>query len=160
MVDPIESPSPQEIARWHRTFAPRFFNHTWVLMDRDSLDPDEMDEMLSSAFAQRAHWYQVGDARNRAIADWQVSRAAVLAGYPTLARNFAQRSLRVSASLDPFVIGFAHEAIARAAAEVDDLDTFEAHIMAARELAPQVENDEDRQILVSDLDEMTSRTGG
>ena len=32
--------------------------------------PDEVDEMLASA-AQRAH-YQVGDARNRAIADWQV----------------------------------------------------------------------------------------
>ncbi|MGA7271155.1 MAG: hypothetical protein WB239_08795, partial [Acidimicrobiia bacterium] len=95
MVDPIENPSPEELSRWHRTFAPRFFNHTWDLMDRDSLDHDEMDEMLTSAFAQRAHWYQVGDARNRAIADWQVSRAAVLAGYPTLARHFAERSLQV-----------------------------------------------------------------
>jgi hypothetical protein len=40
---------------------------------------------------------------------------------------------------------------------VDDLATFEAHIMAARELALQVEDEEDRQILVADLDEMTSR---
>lgn len=155
MVDPVESPSVEDLTRWHRTFAPRFFNHTWELMDRKDLDDDETDEMLASAFAQRAHWYQVGDARQRAIADWQVSRATVLAGYPDLARRFGERSLQRSADLDPFVMGFAHEAIARAAAAVDDVATFEAHLLAARELALQVEDERDRQVLAADLDQMT-----
>lgn len=154
MVAPIENPSVEDITRWHRTFAPRFFNHTWDLMDRVSLEADEVDEMLASAFAQRAHWYQVGDARNRSIADWQVSRAAVLAGYPELARRFAERSLQQARELDPFVLAFAHEAIARAAAQVDDLTTFEAHMLAARELSLQIEGDEDRETLIRDLDQM------
>lgn len=154
MAEPIEDPTVDEITRWHRTFAPRFFNHTWELMDRGDLDADSTDEMLASAFAQRAHWYQVGDARNRAIADWQVSRAAVLAGFPDLAQHFARRSLSGASGLDPFVIAFAHEAIARAAAQVDDVDTFEAHLLAARELALVVEDDEDRQVLLADLDQM------
>lgn len=157
MAEPVISPSVEDITRWHRTFAPRFFNHTWELMDRGDMTEDEIDEMLSSAFAQRAHWYQVGDARNRAIADWQVSRAAVRAGFPHLAARFAERSLRVSADLDPFVIGFAHEAIARAAALVDDLATFELHLQAARDLVPEIEDDEERMALAADLDEMTGR---
>lgn len=155
MVEPVENPSVEDITRWHRTFAPRFFNHTWELMDREVLDEDGIDELLASAFAQRAHWYQVGDARNRAIADWQVSRAAVIAGYPDLSRRFGERSLREAADLDPFVRGFGHEAIARAAASVDDLGTFEEHLAAARELCQQIEDDEDRQVLAADLDQMT-----
>ena len=155
MVNSINQPTAEEVIRWHRIFAPRFFNHTWELMDLDNRDDDATDEMLTSAFAQRAHWYQVGDARNRAIADWQVARAAVIAGYADLARRFGERSLRGSKDLDPFVLGFAHEAIARAAASVDDLATFEAHLLAARELVLQIEDEEDRQILAADLDEMT-----
>ncbi|HEX2153958.1 MAG TPA: hypothetical protein VHL52_08265 [Acidimicrobiia bacterium] len=155
MVEPIENPSVEEVTRWHRTFAPRFFNHTWELMDRTELTTDEVDEMLSTAFAQRAHWYQVGDARNRAIADWQVSRAAVRAGFPNLARRFAERSLRSAADLDPFVVGFAHEAIARAASLVDDVETFQRHVESARVLLPHIEDEEDRAVLEADLDEMT-----
>lgn len=156
MVEPIEDPGVEEIARWHRTFAPRFFNRTWELMDKGDLSDDEADEMLSSAFAQRAHWYMVGDARERAVADWQVSRAAVLVGLPDLARRFAVRALRVSESLDPFVVGFAHEAIARAAALVDDVDTFERHVEAARSLLLDITDEEERAVLAADLDEMTT----
>lgn len=154
MTTPIDDPSDEETRRWHRTFAPRFFNRTWDLMDRVDLDADGIDDMLSSAFAQRAHWYEVGDTRNRAIADWQVSRAAVLAGYPDLAYRFGLRSLEVARDLDPFVIAFAHEAIARAAAQVDDVETFEAHLLAARELALQVDDVEDREVLMADLNQI------
>lgn len=154
MIDPVADPSDDDVSRWHRTFAPRFFNRTWELMDRGDLDGDERDEMLTSAFAQRAHWYAVGNERNRAIADWQVSRAAVLAGYPNLARHFGDRSLREAQDLDPFVAAFAHEAIARAAALVDDVATFEMHFNAARELATRVEDDDDRRVLIADLDQM------
>lgn len=156
MVEPIPNPGVEDLTRWHRTFAPRFFNHTWELMDRPQLTSDEVDEMLASAFAQRAHWYQVGDGRNRAIADWQVSRAAVRAGYPDLALRFAERSLRLSSDLDPFVVAFAHEAVARAASLVDDIQTFQTHLRAARDLVSQIDDGEDRAVLVADLDEMES----
>lgn len=153
-VEPIPDPGVEETARWHRTFAPRFFNRTWELMDRPSLTSDEVDEMMASAFAQWAHWHRVGDARNRAIADWQVSRAAVRAGHPDLARRFAERCLRAAADLDPFVAGFAHEALARAAALVDDVDSFTDHMEAARRLLPAIDDPEERAVLEADLDEM------
>ena len=57
--------------------------------------------------------------------------------------------------LDPFVTGFAHEALARAAASVDDIDTFTEHIARARHLVSEIEDDEDRSLLASDLAEMS-----
>ena len=157
MTEPVKDPTPEQSAEWHRTFAPQAFNHTWELLDRDVRTPDEDEDMLTSTFAQRFHWYHVGDARSRAIADWQVSRVAALLGYADLARRFGERSLAVSEEneLGAFVTGFAHEAIARAAAEVDDVDTFTEHLEMAKALLPEVEDIEERDVLASDLAEMS-----
>ncbi len=115
--------------------------------------------MLSAAFAQRYHWYQVGEPRSWAIADWQVSRVAAVLGYADLAFRFGHRSLEICVEhgLDPFVTGFAHEAIARAAAEVDDLDTFTEHLESAKSKLAEVEDPEERETLEADLAEMSER---
>lgn len=157
MTDPMTNPSDEDIARWHRTFGPRAFNHTWTLLDADELTPEEEEEMLASTFAQRYHWYQVGTPKNWAVADWQVSRVAAVVGYAELSRRFGQRSLDVAEEHDlgPFVRGFAHEAIARAAADVDDIDTFTEHLEAARALLPEITEPEDRDVLEADLTEMS-----
>lgn len=157
MIEPIKDPSGEDIAVWHRTFAPRAFNRTWELLDADELTREQEEQMLASTFAQRYHWYEVGTERNRAIADWQVSRVAVVLGYADLARRFGERSLEIAVeySLDPFVKGFAHEAIARAAASVDDVETFTEHLELARAALAEIEDDEDREILQADLTEMS-----
>lgn len=157
MIEPIKDPSGEDIAAWHRTFAPRAFNRTWELLDADELTREQEEQMLASTFAQRYHWYEVGTERNRAIADWQVSRVAAVLGYADLARRFGERSLEIAVeySLDPFVKGFAHEAIARAAASVDDVETFTEHLELARAALAEIEDDEDREILQADLTEMS-----
>lgn len=157
MVKRIENPTEEEIAGWHRTLAPRAFNRTWDLLDADELTRTEEEEMLAATFAQRHHWYQVGTPRNRAIADWQVSRVAAVLGYADLARRFGEVSLEIAIEndLDPFLTGFAHEAIARAAADVDDVETFTEHVELARALLAEIEDDEDRDILAADLAEMS-----
>lgn len=157
MVVPIEDPSSDDLARWQRTLAPRIFNHTWKLLDATQLTREEEEEMLAASFAQRHLWYQVGDARNRAIADWQVSRVTAVLGYADLARRFGERSLEVAIEngLDPFVVGFGHEAIARAAADVDDVETFTEHLELARAQLAAIEDDEDREVLAADLAEMS-----
>jgi hypothetical protein len=157
MVEPIEDAVPEEIERWQRTLAPRVFNLTWELLDIPELSKEQEDAMLAAAFTQRHLWYQVGDARNHAIADWQVSRVAAVLGYADLARRFGERSLEVAIEneLDPFVIGFAHEAIARAAADVDDVETFTEHLELARAQLAEIEDDEDREVLGDDLAEMS-----
>lgn len=157
MTEPIKDPSAEEVAAWHRTFAPMAFNQTWEWLDADGLAREDEEEMLAATFAQRYHWYQVGTERNRAIADWQVSRVAVVLGYADLARRFGERSLEIAIEydLDPFVKGFAHEAIARAAAEVDDVETFTEHLEKARAALAEIEDDEDREVLQADLAEMS-----
>lgn len=157
MTEPIQDPTREDLAVWHRTFAPRAFNVTWTLLDADELTREEEEEMLSATFAQRYHWYAVGTARNRAIADWQVSRVAAVLGYANLARRFGERSLEtaVEYALDPFVKGFAHEAIARAAADVDDVETFIEHLELARAVLTEIEDDQDRELLQADLAEMS-----
>ncbi len=157
MVEPIDAPSDELVAQWHRTLAPRDFNHTWELLDRDELSREEEEEMLAATFSQRHHWYQVGTARNWAIADWQVSRVAAVIGYADLARRFGERSLELSVEHDlgPFVTGFAHEAIARAAASVDDIETFTEHLELARAALAEIDDDEDRDLLAADLAEMS-----
>lgn len=157
MVEPIENPSPDELAVWNRTFAPRAFNRVWELLDAGELSREDEEEMLSAAFAQRYHWYEVGSDRNRCIADWQVSRAAVVLGYTDLARRFGERSLETAMEydLDPFVEGFAHEAIARAAATVDDVETFTEHLELAKAALSAIEDEEEREVLAADLAEMS-----
>lgn len=157
MIEPVKDPSADDVAAWHRTFAPLTFNRTWELLDEEVLSREEEEEMLASAFAQRYHWYQVGTERNRSIADWQVSRAAVVLGYADLALRFGERSLEIAIeySLDPFVRGFAHETIARAAASVDDVETFTEHLELARAALAEIEDDDDRETLQADLAEMS-----
>lgn len=157
MTEPVENPTDVEVAAWHRTLAPMAFNETWVYLDRDRLTRAEEVEMLTATFAQRYHWQRVGTPRHHAIADWQVSRVAAVLGYADLARRFGEMSLEICVQneLDPFVTGFAHEALARAAASVDDIDTFTEHIARARDLVSEIKDDEDRSLLASDLAEMS-----
>lgn len=159
MTEPVRNPSDEDVASWHRTFAPRAFNHTWTLLDAEELSREKEEEMLASTLAQRYHWYVVGSAKNKSVADWQVSRVAAVLGYADLARRFGERSLELAEANDlgPFYMGFAHEAIARAAAEVDDVETFTTHLEQARALLSDIEDPEDRDLLQSDLAEMSER---
>jgi hypothetical protein len=159
VTDPVLDPSDEDLATWSRTLAPMAFNEVWRLLDKSSLTRDEEEEMLAAAFAQRHHWYQVGTPRNRAIADWQVSRVAAVLGYADLSSRFGERSLALAREheLGPFVTAFAHEAIARAAAFVDDVTTFTEHLEAARALLADIDDPEERETLEADLTEMSER---
>lgn len=140
-----------------RGLAVNAFNHTWELLDKDDLTKSEQEEMLASTLTQRHLWYQVGEPRNWAIADWQVARVAVVLGYADLSRRFAQKSLELSDEHDlgPFVAGFAHEAIARAAASIDDVDTFTHHLNLARTCLDEITDTEEKDTLGADLAEMS-----
>ena len=157
MTEPVHNPSEEDLARWHRTFAPRAFNNTWSFLDADELSREQEEEMLASTLAQKYHWSAVGDERNKAVADWQVSRVLAVMGYAELSRRFGERSLEnaIEHDLGPFVKGFAHEAIARAAADVDDVETFTEHVEAARALLAEISDAEERSTLEADLTEMS-----
>jgi hypothetical protein len=57
-----------------RKLAARLFNETWRLLDKTDRTAAEDTLMIYCAHASRYHWEAVGDASNRAIGEWQISR--------------------------------------------------------------------------------------
>jgi hypothetical protein len=154
MVEPVHDPAPGEVARWHRTMAPMLFNRTWELLDLQTRSPADEEEMMAATFGQRYHWYQVGTALNKAVADWQVSRVLAVLGFADLAGRFGRHSLDICERYDlpAFFKGYAHEAIARAAEVMDDGLTRDQHVLAARALLPLIDDEHEREMLAADVE--------
>lgn len=140
----------------HRQMAVDLFNRTWELLDQETRSSAEEAEILTSAFASRYHWQQVGEARNFSVSDWQVSRVAAVLGYADLAEEYGRRSLEVAsrARLGPFYEGYAHEAMARAARLAGNRQLKAKHLDLATELFDQIEEPAERDLLGPDLDEL------
>lgn len=140
----------------HRKVAVSQFNRTWELLDQDVRSHEERAEMLTAAFTSRYHWREVGEPRNYAVSDWQVSRVAAVLGYPDLAEEYGQRSLEVASRhrLGAFYEGYAHEALARAARLAGNRDLKAKHLDIAYELLDHIEESGERELLAPDLAEL------
>lgn len=140
----------------HRSLAVVLFNRTWELLDQESRSQQDNADMLTAAFTSRYHWLQVGEPRNFTVSDWQVSRVAAVLGHADLAAEYGQWSLdvAVSADLGPFYTGYAHEALARAAALAGNRELKNEHLEAAFELLADVREPSERDLLAPDLDEL------
>lgn len=151
-----EPPRDEATADHHRAMGPVLFNRAWELLDTPTRTADDDDEMLAAALGQWFHWHAVGTPRNRAVADWQVSRVAAVLGHPHLADRFARRSLRVAVDhgLPAFFIGYAHEAIARAALAAGATGIHDEHLAAARAALRSIPDPEERALLEADLEEL------
>ncbi len=158
MADNVDraTPSEEDVAAWHRHFGVALFNHTWDLLDTGDRTTDDDAEMLAAALGSRHHWRQIGEPKNYAISDWQVSRVFAVTGASELARSFASQSLQLCEEheLGPYLAGYAHEGLARAALVEGDEATAMEHIAHARSLAIQVADKESRALLEADLTEM------
>ena len=142
----------------HRDVAVALFNRTWELLDKETRSVSENAEMLTAAFASRYHWRQVGEAKNFSVSDWQVSRVAAVLGYPDLAEAYGQQALEVAATaqLAPFYLGYAYEALARAARLAGNRKAVAAHLAAAQEMLDMVDDPGERDLLAPDLAELAS----
>jgi hypothetical protein len=140
----------------HRQLAVDLFNRSWELLDKSVRSDEDNAEMLTVAFASRYHWRQVGDAENFSVSDWQISRVAAVLGYPELAEDYGRRSLHVAslAGLAPFYVGYAHEALARAARLAGNRDAVAEHLEAGFDRLSQVEDAAERDLLSADLKEI------
>jgi cation transport regulator ChaB len=137
----------------HVDLAKATFNKTWEYLDRAERTEDDDREMLAHAAASWYHWRQVGDAKNRSVSDWQMSRVFVVLRKPDLAMSFARACLRLAAEseLDPVYVGFGHEAVARAAALGGNTALRDEHLAAAQAIVETLTDEEDREVLAADL---------
>jgi hypothetical protein len=135
-----------------RKLAAYLFNETWRLIEKSDRTVEESALMIHLAHASRYHWESVGDASNKAIGEWQISRVYILLALRESALYHANLCLQIceSQSLSPFQKGCAHEAMARALS-LKDKASARPHYEAALELASAIQDQEDRSILESDL---------
>jgi len=142
----------------HRHFAAHCFDAAWELMEKAGRTPDEDRAMMALCQASIYHWTQRPDCapQNLSVGYWQASRIAVLLGWPDEARRHAEASLAYAAGLAPFFLGYAHEALARAARLAADTPTARAQLAMARAYAGQVTDPEERELLERDLADLQS----
>ena len=129
------------------------FNTTWTLIDAPARSPEQDRQMLTSAFAARWHWGEIGTAENIAVSDWQVSHCASLLGDGPLALWFAHAGLEraESAELPTWLVASMCEGMARAHATAGDRSGYERFAARARDLLARVDDAEDRELIESQL---------
>jgi hypothetical protein len=146
-------PEPSfDVAAAHRYFAVEAFNFTWLLIDKHR-SPDENEKMILTAMASLWHWTQRDDCtpQNLSVGHWQVARVYALVGQGENAWSHAERALHFAAGSPPFYVGYAHEALARAAAVLRDQAASAENLALARACAAQVADADERRTLEHDL---------
>jgi hypothetical protein len=111
------------------------------------------DEMLHAAHASRHHWGVVGTPETWGRGEWQCSRVYAVLGRAEPALWHARRYLALCQEhgIGDWDLAFAHEAIARASKVAGDEAGCAAAVARARELAADIAEDEDRELLLGDL---------
>lgn len=143
-----------DITTAHKYFSAENFNRTWELIEKSERTDEENLAMLHAAIASLWHWSQHEDvsAKNLSVAYWQVSRACNLIQQPSLARTYGLQALKYAESLDPFYKGYACETLARAEMQSGNRVIMLEYLNKARSFAQQVTQDEDKQLLLRDLE--------
>ena len=147
---------PFDEALAHRYFAADCFNRAWGFLDAAARTPVEDEAMVLAAMASLWHWTRRADRtdRNLSVGHWQVSRVNAVLGRGDEAMRHAERCLAYSGGLAPFYLGYAHEAVARAALAAGDAARAREHLEQARRYAAAVTEDDERAMLEKDLSEL------
>jgi len=138
-----------------RTLAVDLFNHAWTLLRLAERTPEQDDELIHAAHASRHHWSEVGTTANLARGEWQVSRVYSTLGRAEPALHHARRCLAYCEAdpdaLEDWDLPYAFEALARAHALAGESAEARRYAAQAHELTGQIADEEDRELLASDL---------
>jgi len=142
-----------DVAAAHRYFAAHCFNSAWDLIEKSDRTPEEDRLMVALNQASLFHWLNRPDCDERrlSVGYWQASRIQAILGNGPEAQRHAEVCLSYSGGLEPFYIGYAHEALARAAAIAGDSKRRVEHAELARAQAELVAREDDRNALLNDL---------
>jgi DNA-binding transcriptional MerR regulator len=135
-----------------RRLAAALFNGVWELLEKEDRTVAEDDRMLHMAHASRYHWGEVGTPANFARGEWQCSRVYAVLRRAEPALHHAQRALDlcIENGLADWDLAFCHEALARSHAAAGDGEAARAE--AERALAVEIADDEDRALVLGDLE--------
>lgn len=147
-------------AELHRRLGAELFNDTWRLMEQEDRSPADDVLMIHQAHASAYHWLQVGTASNTARAHWLCSRVYCVLGRAEPALFHARLVLSTchDNGIGDWDLAFAYEALARAHAVAGDVDEARRHAEQARLAGAGITTDEDRELLLSDLETIPGLT--
>lgn len=145
---------PFDIATAHKYFSAENFNIAWKFIEQYERTDEENLAMLHTAVASLWHWSQREDVsvKNLSVGYWQVSRVYNLIKQPTLARTYGLLSLKYATSLGPFFKGYGYETLARAEMQSGNRVVMRHYLEKAFEMLSQVTDEEDRKLLLKDLE--------
>ncbi len=145
----------------HKFFAADCFNKAWELIEKKERTPEDNRQMILLNQASIWHWTQRKEctSRNLSIGYWQAARIYALLGDSDNARQAGELSRSYTSAEEPFYLGYAYEALARAELVADNREKAKAHLEEARTLAGRVSDADSKQWLTSDLDEIAGRLG-
>jgi hypothetical protein len=144
-----------EINEAHAYFSTESFKAAWTYIEQSSpRSPDEDLAMLHSAIVSLWHWSQRSDVRaeNLALAYWQVSRVFNLIRQPNNARTYGLLALKYAEYLEPAYKAYAYETLARAEMLSGNRVIMMVYLDKAHAMVKQVKTEEDRSLLLKDLE--------
>ena len=143
-----------DITAAHKYFSAENFNKTWEYIEKPNRSQEDDMVMLHTAIASLWHWTQRDDVtpENLSVGYWQVSRVFCLVGQPDNARMYGLLSLKYAEKLEAFFKGYAYETLARAEMQSGNRVAMRFHLEKAHEMAGRVSDEEDKQILLKDLE--------
>jgi hypothetical protein len=155
LEDLVSPTTAIDLASAHRYFSVKCFNKAWEMIDKPARSEEEQEQMLLLAMASLWHWTQRRDCTdtNRSVGLWQVSRIYSLMGQAENARAFGERSLQAAENeqVPPFYLGYAYEALARAAALSGNQAQVDQYRRRAREIAEGLPDPEAKAQLLQDI---------
>lgn len=145
-----------DITAAHRYFSVWCFNQAWDLIEKPDRTEDDDRLMVVLSQASIFHWLSRSDCtdRNRSIGYWQASRIQALLGNAQEAKRYADICFGYSGALEPFYLGYAYEALARAASLANDRSALADYLARAETSSAQVSNEADRRLLAADLEQL------
>jgi tetratricopeptide (TPR) repeat protein len=149
-----------DVAAAHKHFSAQCFNQAWDLIEKKNRTAEDDRLMLALNQTSIYHWLQRDDCSNQSLSVgyWQASRIQTLLGNAAEAIRFADVCLSCSGELDPFYLGYAHEALARAHKLAGNNADAKRHLTRALELASKIGKKDDRELLDDDLRQIVDGT--
>ena len=143
-----------DLAAAHQYFAADCFNKAWDLIEKPDRTAAEDRLMVALNQASIYHWLNRTDctSENLSVGYWQASRIHAILGHAEEAMRHAEVCLGYSTGLEPFYLGYAHEALARAALLAGDRTNATEHLSHARSCAAKVAPKDHQAMLSKDLE--------
>lgn len=148
----------EKINNSHRYFAAFCFNACWDLIDKNQKTEEDTENMIHLAHSSFWHWTQVQGVTptNISVGYWQLARVYALAGNGDDSLYYGKRCMDIGLTnnLDPFYIGYAYEAIARANQVLKRPEQTIENKAKAREYYDKILDDENKNLLQNDLNNL------